>query len=617
MKRGNLIIIAMFILILPVVSATIEINGPEFENYNIGDKIEISGYIWEDFTVEGFLRTKIVCGNLDYPLQLVPINIISDQQILFPDDIKLPGIIAPSTMVGDCKIKLALIEGLDEIDIGESSEFTIVKNLNGIFDIENERIQAGDEIKLTGTVTQIDGDVVEGTAEIYFKNNNTNSLIDVVNIVNGKISYTYKTTGIPAETYTLEIIARDNDGNKMLFQNVAMIMIIKDLKVSATTNNNDLNPGDLLKITGDVETLSMDKVVEADVKVSLSGASYRTSVSDGEYNIEFNIPINIRRGKHTVSVIVKDKFGNTGGDYIQINVKGIPTSLETQISGDVFTPNEVLEITSYLLDQSGEQLENEVIVDVIDPKSNVYLTKTVPSNQGFMLRLPEFALPGIWVIQSKTKGLESKSSLSVAVVQNIEAELDQNIIYITNTGNTEFKEDIIVNLESANDKFKIKNKKNLDPNETIVIDLKNEVPSGTYDITIPLTEETKLFESVVVEGGKPLRSYGGIYLIFIILFILIALYLSFSRPKKRNSPFSRNPKKKKLVNLRKDFDKRKDADADRKATIKDFKETILKEIRKTESENGGNIFGSKKGEIYPNNEQPKKEENSGFANMFG
>ena len=119
-----------------------------------------------------------------------------------------------------------------------------------------------------------------------------------------------------------------------------------------------------------------------------------------------------------------------------------------------------------------------------------------------------------------------------------------------------------------------------------------------------------------------MRSFNGVYLLLILLFILLIIYFSLvkSKPIERKS---RSPvRKKKLANVRKHVKAKHSAEEEKRRNIKDFKERILKEIKKTEAKTE-DAFASKRGSFFAGPEEVKekeekpKEENSGFANMFG
>ena len=72
----------LFLLIIPVVSAEIIVDGPPNTIYNLGDSISISGYVLRPETALGLFSLTLVC---DQNLQLLArtISIESNEKILF------------------------------------------------------------------------------------------------------------------------------------------------------------------------------------------------------------------------------------------------------------------------------------------------------------------------------------------------------------------------------------------------------------------------------------------------------------------------------------------------------------------------------------------------------
>ena len=150
MKRGKFNLLAFLVLVAPLVSASISIQGPALERYNVGDVVRISGYIFESEDVSGFISTELVCGDKEFPLQLIPIEVKANDKVMFPEDVNLPQITISSSMSDSCKVRLSLLEGTDNIDSASSSAFSIVKILEGSFAIDDSKIQVGSQLTISG-----------------------------------------------------------------------------------------------------------------------------------------------------------------------------------------------------------------------------------------------------------------------------------------------------------------------------------------------------------------------------------------------------------------------------------------------------------------------------------
>ncbi len=170
----------------------------------------------------------------------------------------------------------------------------------------------------------------------------------------------------------------------------------------------------------------------------------------------------------------------------------------------------------------------------------------------------------------------------------------------------------------------IKKTKNLGVNETIVIDLAEELPTGSYNIAIPTGLDVADLGNVDIEDGKPRSSLSWLYSVLAILFLGGLTFLIYQKiqPKKKKAksegPFKADKKtedkkkffgfikkgkkegKDKYVEVGKKHEKpmvmpkktKEDPKSkkkpsltfrDKKKSLEDFKQRTLEEIKKTEA----------------------------------
>ena len=104
MKRGVFVVILLIVFLLPAVSATISLTGPSEVQYNIGEQIEISGYIQETEDLSGQLQLSLLCSSKTYKLQATNIDISAGERVLF-SQLNIPTLTASSSMQGMCRKK--------------------------------------------------------------------------------------------------------------------------------------------------------------------------------------------------------------------------------------------------------------------------------------------------------------------------------------------------------------------------------------------------------------------------------------------------------------------------------------------------------------------------------
>ena len=123
------IFILILLILIPAVSATINIEGPGRSVYNLGDEISVKGYILRDEDMFGFLRISLDCEN-DVPILTRSISLEKDTKRDFSENFIIPFFIP-----GDCTLKVSLESAGSIIEQAKSNEFIISKELEGNFKI--------------------------------------------------------------------------------------------------------------------------------------------------------------------------------------------------------------------------------------------------------------------------------------------------------------------------------------------------------------------------------------------------------------------------------------------------------------------------------------------------
>src|SRR3989344_7750714 len=114
MKRG-LLLIALLIL-LPSAYASIELNGPSKETFNLGEKIDVTGSIFAESSVFGFFKMTLVCSQ-STDLLVKVINIRQTEREQFSESLFIP-----FSADGECLIKASIIVDGKEIQSQNSKK---------------------------------------------------------------------------------------------------------------------------------------------------------------------------------------------------------------------------------------------------------------------------------------------------------------------------------------------------------------------------------------------------------------------------------------------------------------------------------------------------------------
>jgi hypothetical protein len=518
MKRGLFII--MVLILLPSVYASIELNGPSKEIYNLGEKIDVTGSIFAESNIFGLFKLSLACED-STDLLIKVINIRQNEREQFAESLYIP-----YSKEGECKINAVIEMDGSEKESQESKTFTISKRLTGDFKLRNKQIQLGSELEITGTVYRLDGKKVNGLATIFFTQNDVNYLVDSADVKDGVVEYHVILKDTPPGDYLITIQVNDVAGNQDTFSLVGLT-VVSELVVAARADETRLLPGKETTIYGSVKTILGDGIKEGEVEIDFSGVQYKSKLKEGNFNRIIAVPKKFKTGEHKVSIIVQDSLGNQGQTEITIYVQAIPTELKVVLEPENALPESPLAIIPSLFDQADELLSEEIIIKILDPKDKEVYSDTVVSNNKIEITMPENAAPGDWKVEASSSGLITTKNFYVGVLERLEFAVDNGYLIVKNAGNTVFNQPLKITLDGLGKESTIIEKVKLDIGEADRINLMKGTATGTYKVIV----QDQVFENVQIEGKSVLKITLVLYVLLGIV-ILMLLYMISTRRKR-------------------------------------------------------------------------------------
>lgn len=601
MKRG-LFILIVTLLLIPAVSATISVTGPTRTEYNIGDTIDISGSIvrQEDFT--GYLDFALICSSRTYNLPQKAITLNNGELISF-SQLSLPTITASSSMSGSCRLKVELYDSNGDLqESGSSYSFQIDSGLEGTFSADKTQLQLGDTVTVNGNIYKKNGELLDGTAEIYFVHDNDEYLMSFVDVASGTFTYSYQFTSGSEGKYYVTIYARDSYGNEEEFDSIESFTVLDDLNVGLNTNEQSYYPGNMINVYGDVSTVLQGFVTAANVQISLDATTLSTSLADSKYTQDIQIPSEIKSGQHTISVLVMDTYGNQGSSSSTIEVLPLGKNIELSILNRTINPQDTLAVSSVLYDQAGDVMSDYITLRVYDSKNRLVSERELLSEEDVNYQIPQFASPGEWLVKASYTGtaeeqlpITIQESLTVNTIQSLDYFIEGDVLYIRNTGNVRYTNPVEITVDGVDQDYLITKAKNLGVNETVAINMANELPTGKYTLSMPTGYGTVEETILDIQDGKSLSNFTWAYAILIVIFIICLVCLIYlkMRPKKKKEKLddpALKPAQKSKVKKIKLYDPKNDVKnkksnlnfETKEQGLEDFKARTLEEIKRTE-----------------------------------
>jgi len=270
------------------------------------------------------------------------------------------------------------------------------------------------------------------------------------------------------------------------------IIVEKALGINLSSSQI-VKPGEELPISGRVIKYNGNLLEKGSAELIFGSSQYNTEVASG--NIEYKIKIDGSRaaGKYPLQIKVNDKYGNYGDYVFDVEVLSIPTKINNEIANNAILPGDKLAARITLFDHTGKILANKsIIVKIFNSNNEIIAQKDVQSTGYFEFAADEAQEPGTYYISSSFKDelgdVKEQSAFIVESVRKVQMKQEAGIVYIKNTGNVDYDEEVTVILENDGKKYAINRKISIKPKEQMIVDLSKEVPEGNYDITLPALE---------------------------------------------------------------------------------------------------------------------------------
>ncbi len=620
MKKGVITLLLVAAFLLPLAGASIIIDGPAIDRYNIGDKVTISGYIQENEATDGFLKFSVQCGDQNFQIQPVPITLHAGQQKIFPNEIQIPEFTISKSMSGDCRIRADLTSGNAIVDSAESRMFTVTKDLEGSFSIGEPRVQIGSDLVLTGEVSKLDNTRIDGSAEIFFRQNDTKFMVSVLEFKGGEISYTSTMQALPEGRYFVDVEVTDSFGNEQLFQDASNFVLIKDLYLTAKIDKDQYLPGDIVIISGDAKTVLQDPVPSAIVVLTLGPKSFTTRMLNGKFEGTFQIPHNIQSGRQAILVSIKDEFGNVGQTKIRLYITAVPSNINVRLNANDFLPGELIEVTSTLYDQASEVMTGDMKLEIADAEGNIVMSKSVESQKKELFMFPKFAKPGRWKITTTKGELVKEEIVNLKEYANLGVAIEDTLLKIINQGNIDFSDKVQIEATSDGQTYVVDRKESIAKNDSSTIELSGQLPTGMYSLNVKTPYGEQSFDNVNILKGKSWHSFNMAYLLLVAVCVGFLVYMSFSKITPPKQTFGQRKLPFKIKDIEHESTKKRfsvfDIGKDKESEMSDFKSRILKDIKQAEADDAKR----KQREFFSRREtpefKPKQKEGGGMFSMF-
>ena len=258
-------------------------------------------------------------------------------------------------------------------------------------------------------------------------------------------------------------------------------------------------PSDKILISGVLNEAFGNNVLKASTKISLDNYSHTIDAVDGKFNLTIELQNNIKSGKHTIEISASDSKNNFGSSSIEIEITAIPTYIKNDLSQIQILPGSKIEITSSLYDHADDVINASLDLELTAPAGIKVFRKVVQSNDKIDYEFSQYAEPGSYILASAYKNLITQTSINITTIREVKIKYENETVFVENTGNVPFEDELTFILESGLKKYPIIKKIIIEPSKVMSIDLSKEIPLGVYNVKIPIKEGLEPIKGKVEE----------------------------------------------------------------------------------------------------------------------
>jgi hypothetical protein len=239
MRKGLLFVMAIALLLLPCVSAAISISEPD-SVYSFGDVLTTGITVSEDSTTNAFLTLDITCDEETSEIYKAPMYIPSGEEKSVEISAMIDSVLFED-MTGDCELEAKYNDETEK-----TSQFTISNTLLVSVSTDENEVDPGSTITISGSAVRESGTEVTGKAEISIEDTDLSGEAD---IENGEFSIEIELPGdMAAGEYTVNILAEEYDSADNVINSgegsaaIRVNQIIKDMEIELS--DITVNPGE-------------------------------------------------------------------------------------------------------------------------------------------------------------------------------------------------------------------------------------------------------------------------------------------------------------------------------------------------------------------------------------
>lgn len=370
-----------------------------------------------------------------------------------------------------------------------------------IEDLSKNEFKIGEKINLAATITTTEHGQLFFSATIDCPSNDLNFFKIPIDIKDNN----YIT--IPALTIDKKFVGScrvifrilDQDDNSIEKVETDELEIKDSLELEFTTDKESYKPGESIIIEGKSEKGAQLRILLEEGNTLIK--EINKTINSNQFSHTLELSNSISGGIKEITLLAKDEFGNNAKLTKEISIQQVPKSISLELETKEFHPEQNITFNAIIIDQSDIRVVDDISYRVFDPDSNII--ESLNSKDPITISL-ESPIPGEYIVKAAYKNLEDTDKFTILEIKEIDFGIEEGIITVENKGNVRYVEEMTVNATIEGQVYQVPISLDLKINERAFIDLKNELPSDSYQLAISTKNGSYELDGIEVQDNRPI-----------------------------------------------------------------------------------------------------------------
>ena len=326
--------------------------------------------------------------------------------------------------------------------------------------------------------------------------------------------------------------------------------ISDSMTMQIDTEEREFAPNEYIIIEGSAikeNTGDVNGFIDAEILITGESSSENLlqsgTINNGFFSLEILAPSDMKAGSYLIKLNAYEKdtqeeITNNGFLDYNIAINQVPTNLEIITENQEVEPGTNLVLKTILHDQTGESINSNSYITIEDDQNLVMEQTEISTEETLEYEIKYNTPPAKWKVSAESNELTTKLYFTIIEKPDINVEVINKTVIVTNTGNVFYNKTILVKI--GEESLNIYANLDIDESKKYVLN----APDGEYPIEIITQEGNELSKKVTLTGkaigireaqGEYLRTLKSPFVwIFLIIVLGIVAFIILKKVRKKS-----------------------------------------------------------------------------------